>query len=115
MKKLFISLLLMVFTGMMSSCALSIFLENPTDKAVNIQSGMSKTEVLNIMGKKADFRRFHEDFEEWEYRYTVSTDPLQADVVILHFVEGRVVSMDSFRDYPRTWPSRHPKPEPEKK
>lgn len=70
-----------------------------------IEPGMTIDEVSLAVGK-ADYRSFEGNTERWEYRSRDIYDDF--DVVIVEFVNGRVVAMDSFHEV-------HPKfPEPQK-
>ncbi|MBR5989510.1 MAG: hypothetical protein IK003_08295 [Prevotella sp.] len=71
----------------------------------HIEPNMTKEEVKSAVGK-ADYRSFEGNTERWEYRSRDIYDDF--DVVIVEFVNGRVVAMDSFHEV-------HPKfPEPQK-
>lgn len=93
MKKLRKLTLVSVLAMALSSCA-SLF-TNVADKAASIEVGMTKEEVTAKMGKP-QYRRFDGNRDEWEYRSLAQHEDY--DVVILHFYNGRVISMDSFRD-----------------
>ena len=88
----------------MSSCA-GLF-TTVADKAASIEVGMTKQEVTTKMGAP-QYRRFDGKRDEWEYRTLLNNDDY--DVVILHFYNNRVVSMDSFREV------RHHHPHPDSK
>ena len=76
----------------MSSCA--PLYTTLTVKAASIEVGMTKEEVKAKMGAPR-YRRFDGNRDEWEYRTLYDADN---DVVVLHFYNNRVVSMDSFRE-----------------
>ena len=70
-----------------------------------IEPGMTIDEVSLVVGK-TDYRSFEGTTERWEYRSRDNYGDF--DVVIVEFVDGRVVAMDSFHEV-------HPKfPEPQK-
>ncbi|OJU52797.1 MAG: hypothetical protein BGN96_10240 [Bacteroidales bacterium 45-6] len=83
--KLFLTLCIVVST--LSSCTT---MRSFNDKLFSIEKGMSKEQVLSILGKP-DYRRFDNAFEEWEYNPTFSVN-----VMVVTFENGRVSSLDSF-------------------
>ncbi|MBP1616922.1 MAG: hypothetical protein H6Q14_749 [Bacteroidetes bacterium] len=60
------------------------------DKLFSIEKGMSKEQVLSILGKP-DYRRFDNAFEKWEYNPTFSVN-----VMVVTFENGKVSALDSF-------------------
>lgn len=70
-----------------------------TKQIMGVEQGMSKQEVQSMLGKP-DFRRFDGDMEEWEFHRENGT-PISAisTTIIIQFVNGTVVSMDTFKGY----------------
>ncbi|WP_321517474.1 hypothetical protein [uncultured Bacteroides sp.] len=62
-------LLLLLFTTLLVSCGSSQFIR----KTMLIENGMSKNEVLNLLGTPKD-RQFHTTEEIWEYEVTTLTE-----------------------------------------
>lgn len=86
----------------LNSC--SVLYTNVTDRARDIQPNMTMDDVRNMMGKP-HYRSFGQNEERWEYRTRVLD--VNYDVVSIVFNDGRVKSMESFREV-------HPKfPEPQ--
>ncbi len=90
----------------MALCSCASMFTNVADKAASIEVGMTKEEVTSKMGAP-QYRRFDGNRDEWEYRTLLNNDDY--DVVIMHFHNGRVVSLDSYREV------RHHFPHSEKK
>jgi hypothetical protein len=61
-----------------------------SSNAMKIQKGMTSQEVISAVGKP-DQRRFRSNVEEWEY---ISSDK---STVIIDFVNGKVSSLDTFK------------------
>ncbi len=78
----------------LSSC--SSLLTTVADKSAQIQKGMSKEEVVAIMGNPA-YRRFNEVSDQWEYRTRLVNGG--SDVVVIDFRHGRVSGMESFFEH----------------
>ncbi len=91
MKKIHTVLLLSLLL-LCAACKGSYFLT--TTKLAEVQQGMTKQEITAILGNM-DYRRFYDDVEEWEFRRYVGGYP---SVVIVQFVDGRVASMDTFKE-----------------
>lgn len=91
-----------VFAAMMSSCVTSWFTQL-SKQSQNIQPGMTKQEVVDILGKSS-YRSFHDNHEQWEYRKSVGGNDWE--VVRIDFTDGRVVSMDSFREIYHPFPEK---------
>lgn len=93
MKTIKLTLALLTFAICMGSCAMILGI----DKGVmmSVQKGMSQKEVSSILGKP-DYRRFDHDVEEWEFVKNVA-DNAGWTTIIVSFIDGRVISMDSFR------------------
>lgn len=96
---------------MMSSCASLFNFNTVADNAARIQPGMTKDEVTDVMGRTPNFCRFSDGRDEWEYRTLLNNDDY--DVVVIDFYNGRVTSMDSFREVHPKFP--HPSHDSEKK
>lgn len=80
----------------MTSCTILNF-SSPLQGISKIQQGQTPEEVVDIMKQTPNYRRFGDDgLEEWEYRKTYSTN--EDHVILINFHNGRVVSMNSFRD-----------------
>jgi hypothetical protein len=94
---------------MLSSCASLFNFNTVADNAARIQPGMTKDEVTDVMGRTPNFRRFSDGRDEWEYRTLLNNDDY--DVVVIDFYNGRVTSMDSFREVRH----HYPQPNDEKK
>ena len=90
-------------TSLSSCCSME---STVRDKVNNIEQNMTADEVRHLMGK-ADFRRFDQNTETWEYRTQLINGDY--DVVNIEFQEGKVIRMDSFREihpkYPAPLPS----------
>lgn len=95
MKKIPI-LLLFALWFVVGSCFTSYI---SSKQIMGIQQGMSQQEVQSMLGKP-DFRRFDGDMEEWEFHRDNGT-PIAATptTIVIQFVDGRVVSMDTFKGY----------------
>ena len=91
-------------------CSCSIFRSVGISQARALHEGMTKDEVEALMGK-AEYHRFGNGLDQWEYRSTFYHVLPQVDVVIIDFVNDRVAAMNSFREYHPTYPE----PKPEKK
>ncbi|MBR6456624.1 MAG: outer membrane protein assembly factor BamE [Prevotella sp.] len=59
-----------------------------------IEAGMTQEEVKAVMGNYY-FRSFSDNTERWEYRNRVYN---ASNVVVISFVDQRVVTMDSFQE-----------------
>ena len=76
---------------------------NIVDQALfQVQPGMTFAQVQAILDKP-DYRRFNQEFEQWEYRRIIKRQPVE---VILLFKDGALCEMDSFR--PVLDPTEHP-------
>lgn len=86
--------IVMAFFG----CASLIPSNSSTNVLSSIQKGMSKQEVINILGSP-EFRRFDRETEEWEFtRKLYNEDAIATTTqIVISFEEGKVVAMDSFR------------------
>ncbi|WP_291529868.1 DUF4476 domain-containing protein [Bacteroides sp. UBA939] len=94
MKAIKQTLVLLALVIGMSGCA-SLFVNK--DIMMQIQKGMTQEEVSSILGKP-DYRRFDHELEEWEFvKYVANTSG--PTTIIVGFIDGRVVSMDSFQRY----------------
>jgi len=85
----------------LSGCASLLSPGPSTDVLSNIQKGMSKQEIINLLGSP-DFRRFDNAMEEWEFTrrlYNPNATGTTTQIVI-SFEEGKVVAMDSFEKEP---------------
>ncbi|MBP3252740.1 MAG: outer membrane protein assembly factor BamE [Prevotella sp.] len=99
MKRILITLGL---AAMLTSCgALTSTLG---ERSSHIQPGMTAQEVQQSLGKPS-YRRFNENYEEWEYRKHFLTG--DDDVLIVNFRNGRVVAMDSFYEHHPSLPEPH--------
>lgn len=97
-----------MFTMTLTSCNSLFSFTTVADQAVDIQPNMTMDDVLRIMGKPY-FRSFERDLEKWEYRTRLLDDDYNVVAIVFH--DGRVTSMNSFREV-------HPKlpaPPPAKK
>lgn len=70
--------------------------------AQDIEAGMTKEEVKRIMGR-ADYRSFSGDSESWEYRKSQGCD---YGVIVVHFINGRVTTMESFLEMRPNFPEQ---------
>lgn len=98
MKKMIRTVIVITLVLALNSCAslstTSIKLSN------SIEAGMTKEEVKAVMGNY-HYRSFSGNTERWEYR-TRNIIYGSYDVVIISFVDQRVVAMDSFEEvYPK--------------
>ena len=103
MRKVLIAAML---TLSLSSC--SSWYSTVTDNIDRVQLNMTMDEVRHVMGR-ADYRSFDQNVETWEYRTRVFDGDY--DVVKIEFHDGRVTSMNSFREVHPKFPT----PQPEKK
>lgn len=78
-------LLLIICMVTLVSCGI---MKLSRDAMMEVEKGMHKTEVVNLLGQP-DYRRFDKDWEEWEYRNAYT-------VLIIRMEDDRVVGMDSF-------------------
>ena len=85
--------LIAVFSAMLCSCG-SLF-QTVADQAAAIQPGMSKQEVVNILGQ-SKYKSLDRNFEQWEYRTQLNNGDF--DVVKIEFKDGCVIRMDSYRE-----------------
>lgn len=76
-----------------SSCASILGINKSV--IMSVQKGMTQQEVSSILGKP-DYRRFDRELEEWEYLKNIADNPGWTTIVV-SFIDGRVVSMDSFQ------------------
>ncbi|MDD3040602.1 outer membrane protein assembly factor BamE [Bacteroides sp.] len=92
------AVLLFLVLILSSSCA-SYYVSGK--KVMEVQKGMTQQEVRQLLGKP-DYRRFEGDLEEWEFRRDKGT-PLTPTpmTIIIQFMDGEVVSMDTFSGYGR--------------
>lgn len=91
MKKIHVMLLLSLL--MITSGCASLYITNK--QLMDIENGMSRQEVKNILGKP-DYRRFDGDTEEWEYsRYMAM---MGYATVLVRFFGEEVVGMDTFEN-----------------
>lgn len=89
MNRLKQALLTLILCVAISGCGLTT-----TSTIMKVQKGMSQEEVSQLLGKP-DFRRFDQGTEQWEYaRTNISTST--RTVIIVDFIDGHVVNMDSF-------------------
>ena len=98
--------MMMVMGVMLSGCATHWF-TTLSKRSQEIEPGMTKQEVVNILGT-SQYRSFHEQFEQWEYRSTLGGNDW--DVVRIEFINGRVVSMDSHREIYHDLPENQKNP-----
>ncbi|MCI1648569.1 MAG: DUF4476 domain-containing protein [Bacteroides sp.] len=88
-----ITSLLLLFV-LISGCASLLYPKK--DLLMGIHKGMSQQEVQQNLGKP-DYRRFNGDLEEWEYRKGIWGNEGNT-IIVIGFIDGRVVRMDSFSD-----------------
>ena len=100
-------LLMMVVMGVMLSGCATHWFTTLSKKSHEIEPGMTKQEVVNILGT-SQYRSFHGQFEQWEYRSTLGGNDW--DVVRIEFINGRVVSMDSHREIYHDLPENQKNP-----
>lgn len=93
MSNLFKTLMIGIIVVTFTSCG-SLFYE--TNKALQVESGMTKEEVTTLMGKPTH-RSFDDYQEQWEYK-SLTNSGREYKVSIITFKKGRVVSMDSFSE-----------------
>lgn len=98
--------MIVVMGVMLSGCATHWF-TTLSKKSHEIELGMTKQEVVNILGT-SQYRSFHGQFEQWEYRSTLGGNDW--DVVRIEFINGRVVSMDSHREIYHDLPENQKNP-----
>ena len=96
--------LIAVLSAMLSSCG-SLF-KTVADQAAAIQPGMSKQEVVNILGQSR-YKSLDRNFEQWEYRTQLNNGDF--DVVKIEFKDGRVIRMDSYREVLHHFPEHQHK------
>jgi hypothetical protein len=83
------------FSLFFSSCGM--MKSSVSDLMQNVQVGMTKQDVQNLFKGKPDFRRFEDNKEEWSYRrYSILNNDYT--VIIIRFLDGKVIGMDSFKD-----------------
>ncbi len=64
-------------------------------RLLSIEQGMTKAEVSNLLGTP-DYRRFTQEIEQWEF-IIGETPTRYGDVIIVDFVDGKVVNLNSFK------------------
>ena len=98
-----IALSLLIGAFFFSSCGTY---KTTRDAIFKIEKGMSKREITNLLGNP-DFRRFDHEYEQWEF---VKVDPLNGNrtVILVDFLEDRVINMDSFDSDKTSQPSAPP-------
>lgn len=89
--KAIIVLSLLIGTFFFSSCG---SYKTTKDAILKIEKGMSKREIINLLGYP-DFRRFDHEYEQWEF---IKVDPLYGTrtVILVDFLNDKVTNMDSF-------------------
>ena len=92
-----------VLSAMLCSCG-SLF-QTVADQAAAIQPGMSKQEVVNILGQSR-YKSLDRNYEQWEYRTELNNGDF--DVVKIEFKDGCVIRMDSYREVLHHFPE-HPR------
>lgn len=100
MKKIHMILILALWVGL-GSCFTSYV---STKQVMGIHQGMFQQEVEKILGQP-DYRRFDGGMEEWEYYRLSSVFYSTSMRIIVHFVDERVVSMDTFNGDTRPLPA----------
>ena len=101
MKKMIRTVIVITLVLALNSCA-SLFTPSVDyiELSSRIEAGMTKEEVKAVMGNY-HYRSFSGNTERWEYR-TRNIIYGSYDVVIISFVDQRVVAMDSFEEvYPK--------------
>lgn len=71
-----------------------------TNVVMKVQRGMSQEQVTGLLGNP-ELRRFCDGVEQWEYNRT-NVFGATTTVIIVDFIDGKVVSMDSFKKVQRT-------------
>ena len=88
----------------LSGCSTHLTMKGGQALVGKIENGMLKSEVKEILGSP-DFRRFDGGYEQWEYRFQHALTA-KKNVIIVDFVDDRVVSFNSFDDvYPGHLPA----------
>ena len=89
--KTFIALSLVICSVVLCSCGSYM---TGKSAVMKIEKGMTKKEIVSLLGDP-DFRRFDEQYEEWEYK---KVNPLTAEttIIIVDFIHERVSNMNSF-------------------
>lgn len=64
-------------------------------RLLSIEKGMTKAEVSSLLGTP-DYRRFTQEIEQWEF-IIGETSMRYGDVIIVDFVDGKVVHLNSFK------------------
>lgn len=82
-----------------------------TRNTMEIQEGMTKAQVLEIMGEAPKFRNLHKGVEEWEYIKFNELLGVQYISIMITFHEEKVVGMSSL-PYSVRYPSPTPAPPP---
>ncbi len=83
---------LLILVVSVSSCA--ALLGRSNDFLMNIHNGMSKEQILSMLGNP-NYRRFDHEMEEWGYVKAIANNA-GLTVVNISFIDGKVVGMDSF-------------------
>ena len=99
MKTIKLTLALLAFMIGINSCASII--GSSKDIMMSVQKGMTQKEVSSILGKP-QYRRFDQETEQWEYVKLVAGGNLSTVTtsIVIDFVNGRVVGMNSFNTAP---------------
>ncbi|WP_321479472.1 DUF4476 domain-containing protein [uncultured Bacteroides sp.] len=86
---------LLILVVSVSSCAALLGTSN--DFLMNIHHGMSREQVLSMLGNP-NYRRFDHEMEEWGYEKSIAANPGMT-VINISFIDGKVVGMDSFHKH----------------
>ena len=99
MKTIKLTLARLAFMIGINSCASII--GSSKDIMMSVQKGMTQKEVSSILGKP-QYRRFDQETEQWEYVKLVAGGNLSTVTtsIVIDFVNGRVVGMNSFNTAP---------------
>ncbi len=103
MKILKLFLALCIFISSFPSCV--TITKSFNDKLFSIEKGMPKEQVLSTLGKP-DYRRFDNEFEEWEY----SPNAFSEKVIIVTFENGKVSGLNSFAEKTQAQAQAQPQP-----
>lgn len=96
MKKVYLIIPLMLLL-LCSSCTTTYLRGFENEQLMTVSAGMTHEQVRQIFVDPPFYRRFNKDFEEWEYRKFVTSG---WSVAVVRFVNGQVVSLNAFLEYP---------------
>lgn len=93
-KYIYLTLLLFSMTFFVA-CSQRNFIGISQSIISSLHTGMDMKDIRQKLGDP-DFRRFDNDCEEWEYRFQNAFNGRGEQVMLLRFVDGKLIYMDTF-------------------